>query len=321
MSEYIIGVDVGGTKVGTCITDLEGNIISRDKRPTEAFLGTERILENIYESILKVNTDTSTEGKDIAAIGICMPGHVNPVTGMAVRAANLKWSNVPVRDYFEEKLNARVFIENDVRAAAVGEHLLGSARGIDDFIYITIGTGIAAGIVANGSVIRGQDFYAGELGHTLAVKDGPLCPCGKRGCLETLVSGPSIARRAKEKLNMGTGSIMLDLAGGDVGNVTSEIVFMASSLGDGLARSIFIETCRYLGEAISSLINILNPGAVIIGGGLSRAGEEFFTEIKLVVDQNVPAGSRTVNIMPSCFYDEAGMMGSVAIAMKGVRIK
>lgn len=321
MKEYIIGVDVGGTKVGTCITDTEGNIVSRDIRPTEAPLGTERILENIYESILKVTADTNIKSEDIAAIGICMPGHVNPVTGIAVRAANLKWSNVPIREYFQKKLNIRVFIDNDVRAAAVGEYILGIARGIDDFIYITIGTGISSGIVTNGSIVHGRDFYAGELGHTLAVKDGPICPCGKRGCLETLVSGPSIARRAKEKLNMGVDSIMLDLAQGNIENVTSEIVFKASSMGDGLARSIFSETCRYLGEAISNLINILNPEAVIIGGGLSKAGEEFFTEVKLVINQNVPVGSRTVNIFPSRFYDEAGMMGAVSIAMKGVGIK
>lgn len=317
MKNYIIGIDLGGTKISTCISDSKGNVIHKDKRLTEAYKGVNHIINNIYCSVLDVLHNSGIPIEDVYGVGMGIPGHVNPNTGVAIQSANLKWNNVLIKKIFEEKFGIDVFIDNDVRVATIGEHFFGRAKGVKNYIYITIGTGVACGIMADNNLIYGEDYGAGEFGHITVIKDGPQCACGKRGCLEAIVSAPSIVRRVKERLIPGMKSTIIDLAGGNIDNITSEDVFKASSMRDGLARLIFLETCQYLGQAIANLINTLNPKMFIIGGGVSRAGEEFFSTIRLVADESLLITSnKPCPIVPADFYDEAGLMGAVALVIK-----
>jgi glucokinase len=279
-----IGIDVGGTNVKIALVDGEGKIIYSNSVPTYAQMGYEYTVNNIKQAIRNLMKETNTEAKDIQGIGFDFPGQVDCKTGVVKNAPNIPgWVNVPIAQMIEEEFNIPTRIDNDVRCAALGELKFGAGRGCENFVCITVGTGIGSGLVINGKVVRGAANAAGEIGHIkLQMEDGPLCGCGDSGCLEAFASGPSIVAMAQEYLKGGKSAKFRELAGD--GEITPYIVAKAAEAGDPVAKRIFEKMGYYIGMGLTSVINLLNPEKIIIGGGSAECGELLLDPIRRTIN-------------------------------------
>jgi len=219
-------------------------------------------------------------------------------------------------------LGKPVFLLNDASAAALGEHRMGAGRGLDNLIYITVSTGIGGGLVINGQLYNGTDGCAAEIGHMTILVDGPLCKCGKRGCLEALASGTAIARMARERLAAGGKSCLAELTRGKIEDVTAELVAEAARRGDALALSVIDEAARYLGIGLANLVNIINPQMIIIGGGVSKMGAMLFRPARKSMKEHafkLPA--RTVRVVRPRLGLDAGLFGAAIYTRESLGAK
>lgn len=312
-----VGVDLGGTSIATALLDDKGKVLGRVKRDTEAGKGPKRVIQNMIESIYTVVGHKGV--KTIQGIGLGIPGLVNPQEGICVFSGNLGWQDIPVVDRFAAEFNVPTFMDNDVRVATLGEKYFGAGRGVDNLICITLGTGVGSGIIIDGRLYRGSTWNAGEIGHTTVCKDGMLCNCGNRGCLELYVSATGIARRAREYIQSGRATLMAGIAGYDLSRVTAKTVSEAYDLGDEPAIRIMKETAEILGIAVANYVNILNPEVVIIGGGVSLAGDRLMVPLRGFVEQRAMRDlGKRVGIVRAELGDESGMIGAGALAMDNV---
>lgn len=307
-----IGIDVGGTNVKIALVD-EGKIIYSNSVPTYAKMGYEYTVNNIKQAIKDLMKETNTEAKDIQGIGFDFPGQVDCKTGVVKLAPNIPgWVNVPIAQMIEEEFNIPTRIDNDVRCAALGELKFGAGRGCENFICITVGTGIGSGIVINGKVVRGASNAAGELGHIkLQMQGGPICGCGDSGCLEAFASGPSIVAMAQDYIRGGKSTKFREMAAAEGGEITPYMVAKAAEAGDPVAKRIFEIVGEYIGIGLTSVINLLNPEKVIIGGGVAEAGDLLFDPIRRTIKERamVVAGE-AVEIVPAELGNSAGVIGA-----------
>ncbi len=307
-----IGIDVGGTNVKIALVD-EGKIIYSNSVPTYAKMGYEYTVNNIKQAIKDLMKETNTEAKDIQGIGFDFPGQVDCKTGVVKLAPNIPgWVNVPIAQMIEEEFNIPTRIDNDVRCAALGELKFGAGRGCENFICITVGTGIGSGIVINGKVVRGASNAAGELGHIkLQMQGGPICGCGDTGCLEAFASGPSIVAMAQDYIRGGKSTKFREMAAAEGGEITPYMVAKAAEAGDPVAKRIFEIVGEYIGIGLTSVINLLNPEKVIIGGGVAEAGDLLFDPIRRTIKERamVVAGE-AVEIVPAELGNSAGVIGA-----------
>lgn len=317
---FFIGIDLGGTNIATALVNEKGKIIKKDKRHTEATNGFEHVIRNMLKAIYQMVGDVGIN--NIAGIGLGIPGLVDSERGICRFAINLGWNDVPVVERFEKEFpNVPIFMDNDVRVATLGEKYFGAGRDVDNLILISLGTGVGAGIIINGKIYQGISHNAGEIGHTTIFKDGPYCRCGNRGCLELYVSATGIAKRARDYIQAGHFTIMTDMVGHDLSKITAEVVSNACDKGDRLAIMVMEETAEILGIGIANYINIMNPEMIIIGGGVSLAGDKLFSPLKRVVKQRVMRSvGENVKIVPAELRDESGMLGAAVLAMVGVGI-
>ncbi|NPV54010.1 MAG: ROK family glucokinase [Firmicutes bacterium] len=316
MKRWVIGVDLGGTKIAFGVMDAEGNIAARLTRPTLPGEGVGPVISRISGGITEVMATLGIAAGDVRGIGIGSPGPLNPVSGVVIFAPNLKWHNVPVKDMVEAELGIPVYLENDANLAALGELRFGAGQGAKNMIYITVSTGIGGGIIINGDVYSGSTFVAGEVGHTIIKPDGPQCGCGQYGCLEAMASGTAIARMAREAIAAGEKTMIREIAGGDAG-VNAEVVARATLAGDGVALAIIREAATYLGLGVTNLVNILNPEVVVIGGGVSRIGDMLFDTVRTTVRERAVEGAReAVRIVPAQLGSDAGIVGAATLALK-----
>lgn len=315
---FFIGADLGGTNIATVIVDEFGEIINKHTRPTEASKGPKTVIENVKNSIYKVCSDVPSE--EVAGIGLGIPGLVDIEKGISIFAGNLGWKNIPVLKEFKEEFKKPVFMDNDVRVATLGEKYFGAGRGIDNLICITLGTGIGSGIIINGKLYRGRNSCAGEIGHITVVKDGLYCNCGNRGCLEVYASAPGMSRRAREYIRAGHYTILDSMVCGDLSKITPKLISKAYDRGDQLAIKIMEETAEILAIGIANYIDIIDPEMVVIGGGVSLAGDRLFKPLrKFVVERSMNKIAKNVKIVPAKLKNESGMMGSAALAMKNLK--
>lgn len=306
-----IGIDVGGTNVKIALVD-EGKIIYSNSVPTYAQMGYEYTVNNIKQAIKDLMKETSTTSKDIKGIGFDFPGQVDYKTGVVKLAPNIPgWVNVPIAKMIEEEFHIPTKIDNDVRCAALGELKFGAGKGCENFVCITVGTGIGSGLVINGQLVRGAANAAGEIGHIkLQMHNGPICGCGDTGCLEAFASGPSIVALAQEYLKSGKSTKFREMAGAD-GEITPYIVAKAAEAGDPVAKRIFQIVGEYVGMGLVSVINLLNPEKVIIGGGVAEAGELLFEPIrKTVMERAMVVARESVEIVPALLGNSAGVIGA-----------
>jgi len=312
----LLGIDIGGTKTIVAVADDSGNTIAQERIATPRERGPGFVLSAIESALRRLLEQTGTPQAGVKSIGIGCGGPIDRERGLILTAPNLPgWDNLDLVGYFRKAFNAETCLDNDVSLAALGEARRGAGVGVDHLAYFNIGTGIGGGIIIGGKLYRGCG-NAGEFGHQVILPDGPPCPCGKRGCLEALCSGTSIARRAKECLSDRPESLILRLAG-NIGKVTAEYVAQAAREGDELARVIWDETGEYLGIGVANVINILNPRMVVMGGGVVKAADLFFDKLKQTVsDHTMPQLTQDVHIVLSQLGDQAGVIGAVQLALE-----
>lgn len=312
----IVAVDLGGTQIRTALFDRQGKIIHRQRRDTLAAEGLQPVLERIKTSIREVASEQGTE-----AITIGCPGPLNPWEGIVYRPPNLPgWRDVPLALLMQQDFGVPVYLENDANLAAMGEHRFGAGRGFSDLVYMTISTGIGGGIISGGKLLRGAKGMAGEVGHMVldADESAPMCGCGNRGCLEALANGPAIARQARERIAAGEKSAMLGLVNGDPQRITARIVAQAAEAGDPLARELMEGVGYYIGLGISILINVLNPQAIILGGGVSQSLPLFQKPLEAAVEAHaLPSARNGVRLLPAALGDDSGLFGGLALALDG----
>lgn len=309
MTKNRIGIDVGGTNVKIALVDDKGSILYSNSVPTRAEMGYEYTVNNIKQAIRDLMSETKVT--NIEGIGFDFPGQIDYKNGIVRLAPNIPgWVNIPIAKIIEDEFKIPTRIDNDVHCAALGELNFGAGKGCENFICMTVGTGIGSGIVINGKLVRGASNAAGELGHIkLQMHEGPLCGCGDHGCLEAFASGPSIVAIAEEYILGGKSTKFRELASG--GEITPFVVAEAAKQGDPVARRIFARIGEYIGFGLSSVVNLLNPEKIIIGGGVADAGDILLDPIKETIKKRamVVAGS-AVEIVPAKLGNTAGVIGA-----------
>ena len=282
---YVIGIDMGGTNTVFGIVDARGTVIASSSIKTAKHSDVNDYVDELYNEITKLMADNDTIGK-INGIGVGAPNG-NYYTGMIEEAPNLPWpSPIPFADLMTQKFGIPCIITNDANAAAIGEMTYGAARGMKDFIMITLGTGVGSGIVVNGQMVYGHDGFAGELGHVIMKrKNGRTCGCGRTGCLEAYCSATGVARTAREFLELRSDESKLREL--QIEDITSKDVYDCAIAGDKLAKEIFDYTGNILGEALADFTAFSSPEAFIIFGGLAKSGDLLMNPVKEAFEKNV----------------------------------
>ncbi|TVR71014.1 MAG: ROK family protein [Marinilabiliales bacterium] len=315
MKEYVIGIDIGGTFTKSGYVDRDGNCYAESVSPTDAYDNVNDYLDNLIKELK--NAEKQLEGPyKIVGVGIGAPNG-NYHNGTIENATNLKWKGViPLAEMVNKHYNLPVKLTNDANAAALGEMVYGGAKGMKDFIMITLGTGLGSGIVVNGDLVYGHDGFAGELGHVNVVENGRRCGCGNLGCLETYVSAPGIKRTVFELLaSDANGS---DLVNYSFGELDSEMIYNAAVKSDPVALKAFDVTGKILGRKLADSVAHTSPEAVFLFGGLSKSGDYIFKPTKKYMEEAVMGTFRNkVRILPSQLTDKnAAVMGASALIWK-----
>jgi len=313
----VVGVDIGGTKVAAGLVDRDGEIKTQTRTPMMAHGKPGEGLATVVSAIDLLFSQDAKARTLIRGIGICAPGPLDPATGVVINPPNVPcWRNFPLAAEVEKVYGVPVKVENDANAAALAEAYWGAGRGYRHIFYAGIGTGIGTGIVCDGRIYNGRTGAAAEGGHMSIDYDGPLCGCGKPGCIEILAAGPAIARRARAKLASGTscGSAILDLAEGNIDAVTSEMVGHAYAAGDELAKQILQETVKLLSLWLSNIVDLLEPDVIIIGGGVAAMLNPLFGDISAGLAQYcIISRCREIPLLKAHYGKDAGIAGGAAL--------
>ncbi len=309
---FVVGIDIGGTNTVFGIVDARGTIVASSSIKTGAYAEIEEYVDAVCQNLLPLIVANGGVDK-VKGIGIGAPNG-NFYSGTIEFAPNLPWKGViPLATMFEERLGIPTALTNDANAAAIGEMTYGAARGMKDFIMITLGTGVGSGIVINGQLVYGHDGFAGELGHVIIRRDGRQCGCGRKGCLETYCSATGVTRSAREFLTSSTEPSLLRAIPAE--NITSKDVYDAAVKGDKLALDIFEFTGQILGEAIADFIAFSSPEAIILFGGLAKSGEYIFKPIQKAIDENILTiyKGKTKLLMSELKDADAAVLGASAL--------
>lgn len=305
---------MGGTKIATGIVDPDGNVLDKVIRPTEVPKGERRVIDNIFETIYESLSIAGLSIKEIGGIGIGSPGPLSVKEGVVISAPTLGWFDVPIRDLVATEFGVTTVLDNDTNVAGLAELWYGAGKDSTNMIYISVSTGIGSGLLLNRKLYRGTNDYAGEIGCITVLEGGPLCSCGRKGCLEALASGTAMANNAKESIRNGAESMILDLVAGDIESITALTIAEADKAGDQLAGKIIDSAIKYLSIGISNLISIFNPDTIVIGGGVSNLGDRLFIPLtEQVKNRALKAPAAGVKILPSQLGGEVGIIGAAAL--------
>ena len=322
--QYFIGVDVGGTKIAAGLVNAEGEITYQTRVPmvaSDALAGLAAVISTIDAVRSASKSDPKSKGV-IAGIGICAPGPLDPRTGIVLNPPNVPgWRNFPLAAEISKATNLPVRVDNDGNAAALAEALWGTGLGYRNVFCATLGTGIGTGIVFDGQIYHGRTGAAAEGGHVTIDYRGPRCKCGKRGCIEILASGTAIARRASEKIAAGQISSILQQAGTDA-VISGEMVGRAYLAGDRLAKDILQETAMFLTVWLGTIVDLLEPDVMIVGGGVAEMLKPFFNEMrKQLPEWCINPRSQEIPLLTAHYGAEAGIAGGAALCRAPARIE
>jgi glucokinase len=316
--QFIVGVDLGGTNIaaGAMPTDGTREIAMRIG-PTRADEGSaavvDRIVRMIEDVIEQTQSETGAERSDFLGVGIGSPGPLDRAEGIIIVTPNLGWKNFPLRDEVGSRVNLPASLDNDANCATLGEWWCGAAKGGRNVIGMTIGTGIGGGLILDGKLYHGSSDAAGEIGHTTIDSTGRRCKCGNYGCLEAYASGPAIAERAREQLQVDGDSILHAIVDGDIARITAQTVFEASKRGDPVAIEVVRDTAHFIGVGIANLINVFNPDTVVIAGGVTQAGDQLFDPMRAEVRRRAfKSAVEACRIVPGALPLSAGVVGAIA---------
>ncbi len=316
--KFYLGIDIGGTKLAFAIADANGRLLHKLRRPTQAHLGSDTVVKNILDSTAELIKQANLSPSQIVCIGVSCPGPVDCNTGEIHNPPNLPdWGSVPLKKILEEQFRIPAKFENDANAAALAEFLFGAGAGRKNLVYLTMSTGIGGGIIVDGRLYRGAHGSAGELGHQILLPDGPLCGCGRRGCLEALCSGTALAKIMKAKVPNHPDSIMLGLVGGKIEKLDAHILLQAARDDDKLALSILRKAGYYLGWGLANLTNILDPEIFILGTLAIHAGDLLLAPAKdalskYIFNRKIPLPA----LVPAKLGEEIGEYGAIAAAIE-----
>jgi len=320
MSErWVIGVDIGGTNVVVGAVPFEGGEPAAIRTSfTRSARGPDAAVDDVIEMADAVIAETLERHggtrDNVVGVGIGCPGPLDLERGVLLRTPNLGWTDYPMRDRLSERLDLPASLDNDANCATFGEWWLGAGRGTLSMAGVTLGTGIGGGLILNGALFRGASGVAGEFGHTTIDFTGRRCACGNYGCLEAYASGPNIAARAREGIEAGDHSMLVEMVDGDLDRITARTVYDALLQGDEYAQAVMLETAKILGAGIANVVNMLNPEVVVVVGGVTRAGDHLFTPLRSEVrrrafDEAVAA----CRILPGELGDAAGVIGAAGV--------
>ena len=312
-----IGVDLGGTKILTVVADKEGAVCGEDLRQTLAPEGPDAVIARIVESIREACKAAHILPSDTLGVGISSPGPVNPKEGIVTDAPNLPgWHNIQITKLVSEAVGLPAILENDANAAAYGECRFGAAKSLRHVVYVTLGTGIGGGLIIDGEIYEGASGAAGEVGHLVVLPNGPDCNCGNRGCVEALSAGPAITREAAAAVAAGEAPKLAELTGSTAPE--AEIVLEAARLGDPGAREVLYRAGYYLGLGLTGLLNVFDPQALILGGGLVNLGDFYLSPaIETARKGAFPQIVADVLITTAMLGNRAGALGATALVING----
>jgi glucokinase len=284
--DYAASLDVGGTYTKAALVHRNGQVVVRSQVPSDHRAAGPAIARHLADTVRGLLAACRMPAGCLAGVSISVPGVVDRRTELVVSCPNLQnWDGLPIGRLAAAALGLPVVIENDANLAALGERWLGAARGCDDAVCLTLGTGIGCGIILGGRLYAGSTGGAGELSHTIVEKDGRPCTCGRRGCLESYASGRAIVEQARYTLQARTSGLLWELVHGDVLAVTPEIVYRAAAAGDGAAQTVVDEALDWLGLAAANLINLFNPEIIVVGGGMAEAGAQVLGPLQAAVQR------------------------------------
>jgi glucokinase-like ROK family protein len=314
---YIAGVDIGATSLDIALADVTGLILQRCSEPTDVHLSPETVLGRCSELLLELIQAQGVTAAQILGIGVGVPGPVDFARGVLVAPPLMpEWENFLIRDFFKRTFpSAFVVVDNDVNIMALGEQRAGEGAGVDHFIFIKIGTGIGAGIISNGRIHRGSDGSAGDIGHICVDKEGPLCACGNKGCLEAMAAGPAITSKALEAARSGSSPALSQIRESK-GILRPEDVNAACREGDQAALDIIRDSGQMIGDVLASLVNFFNPSHIFIGGGIANFGNHLLVAIRrAVLHRSLPLATTHLSIKFSRMGWNAGVVGAISLAL------
>lgn len=310
---YYLGVDLGGTTIKVGLVNEDYKIVQNVSGPTGRERSFEEVLKDMAMLCKEVMQKEGITEKDIHSIGIGSPGIASPNEGVILSSSNLNFDHVNVRHEIQKYINTEVYVENDANCAALGEVICGAAKGEDNVVVVTLGTGVGGGIIANGKINRGSFFGAGEIGHQVICYDhGIKCGCGRKGCWEQYASATALIRQAKEAVNMRADSQILALAkNNDPDNINAKVVFDAAHAGDQVAQEVLAGYFKYIACGLTNIINTLEPSMIVLGGGMS-AQKEYLTEpvTKYVQEEMYGGLSLKTKITAATLGNDAGIIGA-----------
>ena len=315
--DYVVGVDMGGTKILAAVIDAKGEIVQQTKRATKPKKGPEEVIERITRCIREAIASAELNSSQIRAIGIGSPGPLDPETGVIIFAPNLGWSNVPLKAKLEANLSIPTFVDNDVNVGTLGEYAFGAGQGVKNLVGIFVGTGIGGGIILDGKLFHGVNKTAGEVGHMIVEAKGPRCGCGNFGCLEAVASRTAITRDLQKAiLKKGKKSKLTELNGGNLDLIRSKAIARAVKQGDKPTIKVVQRAAKYLGISVASIVHFLNPEMVVLGGGVVEAmGDSLLDPIRhAAAEYALPTTMDGVQIVAATLGDNAGVIGASVLA-------
>lgn len=315
---FILGLDIGGTKLAAGVAGDDGRLRSREVIPARTEEGPEAMIARLVAMAGRALEASGVPPSAVRATGVSCGGPLDVRTGIVREPTNLPgWIDVPLvarlRDEFAEVLGDKpVYLENDANAAAMAEHRYGAGRGVQNLVYLTISTGIGGGVIVDGRILEGESGNAAEIGHMSLSHDGWPCPCGSRGCLEAFSSGTNIAQRARDRVACGEPSSLAPLA---PEAITAREVAAAARAGDSLACAVWDDTVRVLGAGVGSIINLFNPRLVILGGGVTAVGDQLVAPVRrIALERAFPSMAAEADVVIAQLGADIGIVGAVAAA-------
>lgn len=310
--KYVVGVDLGGTQLRSVLIDRDGNLLAYQRTDTAAESGPNAVVGQIEQLIGMVTAQVNQQ--DVVGIGVGTPGPLDPFDGIVLEAPNLAgWINVPLKALLHERTGMPVVVGNDANAAALGEWRFGSGRGCQDFVYVTISTGIGGGVIANGSLLLGRKGMAGEVGHMTIQTDGPLCGCGNVGCWEVVASGTALGRAAAAALERGHQSLINEIAAGSP--IEGWHISAAAERGDTLAQTLMRREGELIGVGVVNLLHLYSPERIALGGGVTKSMGQWDPFMRHVVEERAMLPYRSASIERATLGDNVGVIGAAALVL------
>ena len=314
---YIIGIDIGRSRIKAIVMDLSGKLIVKESVKKGETVPEQQLIERLIDLIGRVVSKSGFAMEHVLGLGIGMPGLLDSEKGTVLFSPDFHWENVELVRPIEEHFPMYTVLENSNRAMAMGEHWFGAGVESSYFVCVNLGHGIGSAIVQNGEFYRGSCGSSGEIGHITLEKNGPLCSCGNRGCLEALASANAMAGQARQAVRAGKGLRMLELAQGDEENIDAREVFDAAREGDQTAAEIVDKAIEYIGIGLANYINLLDPDMLILAGGVTNAGDYLMSRLKAVIKaRQMKSAGRKVKIRVSKLGGDAAAIGAASIILK-----